>query len=61
MPNLATAAFADDGMPPDMTADDGIWTAVFIFDPGTTLEYKYTIVGDRCKDKPLDPRLWLRR
>ena len=25
------------------------------------VEYKYTIVGDRCKDKPLDPRLWLRR
>lgn len=25
------------------------------------VEYKYTIVGARFEDKPLDPRLWLRR
>lgn len=36
-------ALRDDGVAPDKVANDGIWTAVFGFTPGTLLRYKYTI------------------
>lgn len=36
-------ALRDDGVPPDATASDNIWTSTFGFMPGTLLRYKYTI------------------
>lgn len=34
---------ADDGVGPDVTAGDNLWTAQFVFVPGADLQYKYTI------------------
>jgi len=36
-------AMLDDGLPPDETAGDGIWSLTVPFPPGTLLRYKYTI------------------
>ncbi len=38
-----TVFMKDDGVAPDTTAGDGIWTLGFPFVPGSGLQYKYTI------------------
>jgi hypothetical protein len=38
-----TVFMADDGVDPDTTAGDNIWTRSFAFSPGVGLQYKYTI------------------
>ncbi|MBN1944609.1 MAG: hypothetical protein JW797_02990 [Bradymonadales bacterium] len=34
---------SDDGVEPDVTAEDNIWTRSFLFSPGLLLQYKYNI------------------